>query len=142
MLLAFILWFIVSATMLLPYNFFKRKLQNDNCFKQYLQYKTSLTKLDNCQLRISFLEKCRESDIIPKFLQFKIPSNGCFDQTSVHNFQKGLLVKEIGRAKITFSECQVRLNERRSILRVKVPYICCRRLYGIRELNVGKTRKL
>ena len=108
---------------MLPYTLFKRKLQNNDCFKQYLQYKTSLTKLDNCQLRISFLEKCRDSDIIPKFLLFKIPSNGCFDQTSVHNFQNGLLVKEIGKAKVTFLECQVRLEEKRRILRVKVPYI-------------------
>ena len=110
------------ATMFLPYSYFKGKLKDHDCFKHYLEYKTALTKLDNCDLRISFLEKCRNSDIIPKFLNLKIPSNGCFDQTSVHNFQKGLLGKEIGKAKATYADCQIRVNEKRCALRLKVPY--------------------
>ena len=115
---------ILPITMFLPNKLLKTELQRNECFKLYLQYKTAVKKLDNCQLRISFLEKCRDSDIISKFLNFRIPTNGCFDQTSVHNFQRGLLIKETGKAKTLLSECQIRVDEKRFALREKVPKKC------------------
>ena len=115
---------ILSITMFLPNKLLKTELQRNECFKLYLEYKTAVKKLDNCQLRISFLEKCRDSDIISKFLNFRIPTNGCFDQTSVHNFQRGLLIKETGKAKTLLSECQIRVDKKRFALRKKVPNKC------------------
>ena len=49
--------------------------------------------------RIKFITKCRTADIIPRFLRFRIPENGCFEPTMVHNFQRKLLNQELKRAK-------------------------------------------
>ena len=110
--------------MFLPQKLLKKELQRNQCFKTYLQYQKSLNKLDNCLLRISFLEKCRDADIIPKFLNFRIPTNGCFEDTAVHNFQRGLLIKEIGKAKQTLSVSRKQVDEKRSELKEKVPVKC------------------
>ena len=48
---------------MLPYKLLRTELIRQDSFKQYLDYGKSLEKLDNCELRISFLEKCRNSDI-------------------------------------------------------------------------------
>ena len=42
--------------------------------------------MDN--LLLKFLESCRSAEIIPRFLAFRIANNGCFDNKSVHDFQK------------------------------------------------------
>ena len=56
-------------------------------------------------------------DIIPRFLKFRIPNNGCFDDQSVHDFQRRLLRKELFSAKRDFEDCIVKLDEKRSLLR-------------------------
>ena len=65
-------------------------LRKIHCYKQYYHYKKSRIKVLNVSMRIKFLEKCIKSDIIPRFLRFNIPNNGCFQQKEVHNFQKKL----------------------------------------------------
>ena len=110
--------------MLLPFRLFKKETQRQNCFKHYLHYVKTLEKSDKCQLRISFLEKCRDSNIIPKFLKFRVPNNGCFDDDAVEKFQRGLLHKEIGRARSTLSDLLLRLEEKRDILKQKLPRNC------------------
>ena len=102
--------------MFLPLRLLKLELKRSDCVKQYLQYVNSLDKLDKCCLRIKFLEECRNFDIIPKFLNFRIPNNGCFDQKSIHMFQRNLLHKEIIKAKNQFSICEIRLSEKTSCL--------------------------
>ena len=123
MLLTRVLLIFISVTML-PYRLLKTELQRQNCFKEYLDYGKSLEKLDNCALRISFLEKCRNSDIIPKFLNFRVPNNGCFVDSSVKDFQRRLLHREIGKAKTTLNECIARVDEKRSSLKARLPGKC------------------
>ena len=120
------LFFVIflSATMLLPYKLFKKELLRIDCFKSYMDYVNNVKKLDKCALRISFLEKCRDSEIIPKFLNLRIPQNGCFDDSSVRNFQRGLLLKEIGKARYTLTECTSRLVEKRTLLKQQLPQRC------------------
>ena len=85
--------------MFLPYRLLAKELQRSCCLKQFLQYQKAICKLENNSLRIKFLENCKRADIIPKFLQFRVPNNGCFDGTSIHNFQKQLLNEELQKAK-------------------------------------------
>ena len=76
---------------LLPYKLFITELTRNNSLREYLQYEKALCKLTINIARIEFLENCRKSDIIPKFLKFRIPDNGCFDDKAVHELQKKTL---------------------------------------------------
>ena len=120
----FLLIFYVNSTMFLPFRLFKKELQRVDCFREYLNYVKSLKKHDNCALRISFLEQCRDSEITPKFLKFRIPNNGVFDDSSVHNFQRGLLHKEIGKARTALTQCITRLDQSRHCITQKLPSRC------------------
>ena len=73
-------------------------------------------RLEACTLRVKFLETCLKSDIIPKFLKFRIPNNGCFDDRSVTDFQRRLLRKEIVTAKTSYSSITNIVDEKRSAL--------------------------
>ena len=88
--------------MFLPQRLLAIELKRADCWKEFLQYQTALEKFENNYLRIEFLKNCKASDIIPKFLTFRIPNNGCFDNSIVHNFQKSLLNKEIVKANEDF----------------------------------------
>ena len=61
-----------------------------------------------------------KSNIIPKFLKFRIPNNGCFDDRSVNDFQRRLLRKEIFEAKTSSSNSIANVEEKRSILRTSL----------------------
>ena len=78
------------------------ELKRSGCFKQFLQYQKTICKVEIGNLRVKFFENCKKADIIPKFLKFRIPNNGCFEEKTVHEFQVQLLKKEILKAK---SEC-------------------------------------
>ena len=99
--------------MILPYRLLAKELQRSCCWKQYLQYQKALCKVECNSLRIKFLENCKRADVIPKFLKFRIPNNGCFDDNSIHNFQKQLLNKELQRAKTDFQALNTTLEEKR-----------------------------
>ena len=105
----------------LPIRLLAIELQRSCCWKQYLQYQKALHKLDNNILRVKFLDNCKRADVIPRFLKFRIPSNGCFDEKSIHTFQKTLLNKELQKAKTTTQTLTTTLNERRQQLRSVVP---------------------
>ena len=71
--------------MFLRYRHLAISLKRIDCWKQCLHYERYLLKRENCKCRIQFVENCR-SAVIPKFLNFRIPNNGCFEPTAVHNF--------------------------------------------------------
>ena len=110
--------------MFLPERLLKTELRRHNCYREYLHYVKSLDKLDKCILRTNFLVECRNSDIIPKFLHFRIPKNGCLDDQTVHNFQRSLLHKEIGKAILQNKLCESRLCESRQQLKSVLPRKC------------------
>ena len=93
--------------MFLSFKLLTLELKRNGCWKIFLQYRKFLQKLDNHNLRIGFLNNCLKSKIIPRFLKFRVPKNGCFDDRAVHEFQVKLLRKEIynaGRVKNSTSE--------------------------------------
>ena len=67
-------------------------------------------------LRVKFLENCYKSDIIPRFLKFRVPNNGCFDDRAVREFQRKLLKKEIVSAK----QDRIKLKEKITTNRTEV----------------------
>ena len=110
--------------MMLPYRLLELELKRNGCWKDFLQYQKTLLKCDKNSLRIKFLDKCKRADIIPKFLKFRIPTNGCFDEKSVHEFQKRLLHRETIRAKESSQTLQHQLEVKRAALRDKAPEKC------------------
>jgi len=110
--------------MFLPNRLFILELKRHGCWKEYLHYRSISRKVANNSLRIIFLESCLKSLIIPKFLKFRIPNNGCFDDRSVHEFQLRLLRKEIIKAKSDKSTSYNKLIESRNCLKLKLPDKC------------------
>ena len=98
-----------------------KDLQRSGGWRCYLHYQKALCKVERNSLRVKFLENCKRADLIPKFLQFRVPNNGCFDDDSVHNLQKRLLNKELLKAKADRKALDSVLVERRHQLRVVVP---------------------
>ena len=82
-----------------PYIILKTVLEKKDMFWKFKSYIKLLNKTVINSLRTSFLYKCKNNDIIPSFLKFRIPNNGCFNQKSVHDFQLKLLKQEIVKAK-------------------------------------------
>ena len=107
--------------MYIPFRLMATRLKQFNCWKQYLQYQKILLKYDNNSLRIDFLENCKRADIIPRFLKFRIPTNGCFDEKTTHNFQQKLLNKELIKAKEERDKIKFQLEEKREDLKNTVP---------------------
>ena len=73
---------------------------------------------------MKFLVNCTKADLIPKFLKFRIPNNGCFDEQSVHDFQKKLLRKELFKAKDDLKTARGKVEKSRTMLRYSVPTKC------------------
>ena len=81
--------------MFLPYRLLKKTLLSLGCSGAFMAYLRKRKKIDIARLREKFLKKCVQNDIIPRFLKFRVPENGCFVDSIVHAFQKKLLKTEI-----------------------------------------------
>ena len=91
-------------------------LKRKNVWNAVPKYLRTIKKRENTQQRIVFITKCRNADIIPRFLRFRIPTNGCFEPTVVHNFQRKLLNLELESAKVLLKEHNLAVeNYRREI---------------------------
>ena len=110
--------------MFLPRHLLAVELQRHNAWKTFLKYEDHLIKIINNELRNAFLQNCKRADIIPKFLKFRIPTNGCFDDKTVHEFQRKLLHKEIIRAKVDLDNLKEHLNSKRELVKQEIPYKC------------------
>ena len=110
--------------MFLPQRLLQLELRRRDCYKDFLKYQDQLVKIVNNKLRIEFLQNCKRADIIPHFLRFRIPNNGCFDEQSIHDFQKKLLHKELIKAKEDLASLSTQLSVKRSVLVGVLPYKC------------------
>ena len=100
------------------------ELKKSNSLIKYLQYEKALCKVVNNKARIKFLEDCRRANIIPKFLNFRIPNNDCFDNKSVYSFQKKLLHQEIVKAKGDRVELHKNVDVKRLLVKKQAPVYC------------------
>ena len=110
--------------MFLPIRLLALELKRSGCYKQFLHYQSALIKVERNSLRIKFLENCKRADVIPKFLKFRVPNNGCFDERSIHDFQRKLLHKELQKAKNDLKMLNDKLDEKRHLLRTTAPGKC------------------
>ena len=127
--------------MFLPYRFLAISLKRTQCWKPYLDYERSLMKRENCKCRIQFIENCRSTDVIPKFLKFRIPNNGCSEPTAVHNFQRKLLKQELFKAKKALAEHELKVKERKDILKGFLPRKLLPSVLLFTSVTVFSTRK-
>ena len=107
--------------MLLPLRLLETSLKRSDGWNEYLDYTKSLVKLEHNHLRINCIESCRSADIIPQFLKFRVPNNGCFEPTIVHNFQRKLLKEELAKAKQNLEQNINNVESKRTALKNKVP---------------------
>ena len=57
-----------------------------------------------------------DNHVIPKFLRFRIPANGCFNNLAVKNFRRKLLKLEIDKARNLKVEMDSKLKTARDSL--------------------------
>ena len=62
----------------LPRRLLATILKRRNCWNPVQKYFRLLVKRENTNQRINFITKCKGADIIPRFLRFRVPENGCF----------------------------------------------------------------
>ena len=98
-----------------------REIKRSGCYKHFFQYEKATIKCELNSLRIHFLKQCKRSELIPRFLKFRIPTNGCFDNKSVREFQLKLLHKELVRAKENFQSTEENVNNRKAKLLSLLP---------------------
>ena len=127
--------------MFLPYHLLAISLKRTECWKPYLDYERSLMKHENCKCCIQFIGSCRSTDVIPKFLKFRIPNNGCFEPTAVHNFQRKLVKQELFKAKKTLGEHELKVKERRDIFKGFLPQKLLPSVLLFTRVTVFNTRK-
>ena len=84
---------------MLPLKLLKRELKRQGTLTSWYAYLNLKSKLLKTCKRIEFLQTCEENKVIPKFLKFRIPQNGCFNANAVERFQAKLLNIEIKNAK-------------------------------------------
>ena len=128
--------------MFLPYRLLANSLKSVDSWKKFLDYQKALIKQENNFRRISFIEECRKADIIPRFLKFRIPNNGCFEPTVVHNFQLRLLKQELNNAITTKTQHAETVAEKRSLLKDSLPAKLIPSVILFSRIKISETRKL
>ena len=129
------------VTMFKPFRLVAQELHRSGSWKAFQRYRKSLEKHQKNILRINFLEKCKQSDLIPRFLKFRIPTNGCFDDKAVREFQHKLLRKEIFKAKDDLSSNSERLTENREALKTAIPRRLLPSIWLWTQVNTSKQRR-
>ena len=78
-----------------------------------MRYQRSLRNHIHNKYRVDFLHSCLRNDLTPRFLKFRIPSDGCFEPTIVHNFHRKLSKKEISTTSARVLEVKEELDNAR-----------------------------
>ena len=126
--------------MFLPYKLLKR-LDDLGLWKAYLDYQKQRRRVIHNLAGAEFIRRCLKNDLIPNFLKFRIPANGCFEQATVHIFQKRLLRKELSKAVTAQNEAQEPLERARNKLRDSVPqHLLISIVFNNRQFLRGETR--
>ena len=96
-------------------------LKRIDAWKLYTGYLNVLVKRSRCFQRIKFIQHCLQADIIPRFLKFRVPENGCFEPQVVHNFQRKLLRVELTKARKVIELHNQSLLAKRTLLQNAIP---------------------
>ena len=115
---------LTLVAMLLPHRLLALELKRSNSWKHYLHYQKAICKQEINQCRINFLDQCKKNDVIPRFLRFRIPNYGCFDNNAVHEFQRKLLAQELIKAKSQQRNASKRVDDEQNIIKSIVSEKC------------------
>ena len=106
---------------MLPLKLLKIELKRQGTLTSWYAYLNLKSKpLKTCK-RIEFLQTCEENKVIPKFLKFRIPKNGCFNANEVERFQAKLLKIELKNAKHLLNKRRQDTEEFLSEFRPNIP---------------------
>ena len=105
------------TAILLPPTLLRLVLKRKLTWKLVLNYLKHFNKLNSSFLRIIFLRKCLDNDIIPDFLRFRVPDNGVFSDQAVHSFQLRLLRSEISQSNAVRAKASDYLVKAREVVR-------------------------
>ena len=105
------------TSILLPTPLFRLVLKRKLTWKLVLDCLKHFNTFNSSFLRIKFLRKCLDNDIIPDFLRFRVPDNGVFSDQAVHSFQLRLLRSEISHAKADRAKASFNLVKAREVVR-------------------------
>ena len=75
----------------LPLKLLLLELDRRGKTKEYYRYCRRYEKLQGNIIRVEFLRSCYFNHVIRKFLKICIPTNGCFNDIAVKNFQRKML---------------------------------------------------
>jgi len=127
--------------MFLPFRLLALELKRSNCDKDFYRYLRTVRKAERNSLRIKFLQNCKQADIVPHFLKFRVPNNGCFDDQSIKQFQQKLLHKEIVKAREDQKSRISELSEQRNTIKQNAPIKTIPSIVLFTRLNRIETRK-
>ena len=96
--------------------YFKRKLT----WKIELDYLQFFKKVQVSVHTMKFLRKCLKNELIPDFLNFRVPENGVFSDQAVHNFRLKLLRIETSRANEDRKRYEEMLMKARSLVQKEI----------------------
>ena len=105
------------TAILLPPPLLRMVLKRKLTWKLVLDYLKHFNKFNSSFLRIKFLRKCLDNDIIPNFLRFRVPDNGVFSDQVVHSFQLRLLISELSQANADRAKASGNLVKAREVVR-------------------------
>ena len=108
---------LTIAAMFLPYRLMAIELKRLDSWKNFLHYQKAACKQEINRCRIRFLENCKKSELIPRFLRFRIPNKDSFDDKSVREFQRKLLAQELVKAKQHQKSVAKRVDEKRNAIK-------------------------
>ena len=103
--------------MILPYRLLATELHRNDALPLYLKYQKTLGKVQVNTLRAKYLNDCLKADLVPRFLRFRVPNNGCFDEKTIHEFQIKLLRKELIRAQNERKSLSAKLTDHRKVVK-------------------------
>ena len=106
-----------------------RRRYGDKVLREVRQFEKLDYKLRKVQLDLDFLCKCKDSDVIPKFLNFRLANKKLQDSLTYKNCQRNLLITEINlkksRLRVLKKEFYLLHSELKSVLNcIDFAHVC------------------
>ena len=105
------------TAILLPPPLLRMVLKIKLTWKLVVDYLKHFNKFNSSFLRIKFLKKCLDNDIIPDFLRIRVSDNGVFSDQAVQSFQLRLLKSELNQANADRAKASGNVVKAREVVR-------------------------
>ena len=95
----------------------------DDVLSAFRTWERLSVKNGKAQLDLNFLRTCRDADLVPKFLQFKLSSGRLRNSGDVTRFRRRLLAKEIRNKERKLAQLGDQVSQAKSAFQVHVRHI-------------------